>query len=314
MTARDIYANGFDEDSGRTVPADSCPECEGRLCTEGGETSCETCGLIVDSARLDRGRPTSRRYANNGESNEQTGAPRTAARHDRGLSTKVGRWVDGNGNSLSGSKRRKFARLRKQQRRGKFRSKAERNLAKGFTEIARIVSSLDLSRTVREQASTLFRQAQDQDLLRGRSIEAMAAGSVYGACRCNGIIRTLNDVASRARCSNDSVANAYRVLNLELELPVPPQLPGEFVPGHASALDVPTMVERTARRYAEDARETGLSVGKNPSAFAAACLAVAAHEHDVQVTQLEIARVADVCPATVRGHRDRLREQILDEQ
>ena len=46
--------------------------------------------------------------------------------------------------------------------------------------------------------------AQSEDLLVGRSIEAMAAASVYGACRCNGLPRTLGDVSEPARVSRQA--------------------------------------------------------------------------------------------------------------
>jgi len=69
-------------------------------------------------------------------------------------------------------------------------------LAHGLSEVRRIVSRLELSESIRDQACQLFRSAQNEDLLRGRSIEAMAAASVYGACRCNGWPRTLDEIVA----------------------------------------------------------------------------------------------------------------------
>ena len=80
--------------------------------------------------------------------------------------------------------------MRREQSRGRWRSKAERNLAHGLGEVRRLASALELSDSVRDQACQLFRSAQNEDLLRGRSIEAIAAASVYGACRCNGRVTT----------------------------------------------------------------------------------------------------------------------------
>jgi len=80
------------------------------------------------------------------------GAPLTAARHDRGLSTEIGRGKDANGNRLSGRKRQQVSRMRREQSRGRFQSKAERNLAHGLGEVRRIASTLELSESVRDQA------------------------------------------------------------------------------------------------------------------------------------------------------------------
>lgn len=89
-----------------------------------------------------------------------------------------------------------MARMRREQSRGRFQSKAERNLAHGLGEVRRVASVLELSDSIRDQACQLFRSAQNEDLLRGQSIEAIAAASVYGACRCNGHSRLLDDVVN----------------------------------------------------------------------------------------------------------------------
>jgi len=77
-----------------------------------------------------------------------------------GLSTEIGRGKDANGNALSGRKRRQVARMRREQTRGRFPIKAERNLAHGLGEVRRLASALELSDSVRDQACQLFRSAQ----------------------------------------------------------------------------------------------------------------------------------------------------------
>jgi len=64
-----------------------CPECGGELDSSGRETNCEDCGLVTDQDQIDRG-PAWRTYDK--EEQKRTGAPRTATRHDQGLSTNIG--------------------------------------------------------------------------------------------------------------------------------------------------------------------------------------------------------------------------------
>jgi len=191
MATRDIYERAFDEDVQAETKSNQCPECNGRVTTNAVETVCEDCGLVIDEQRIDHG-PEWRGFDD--DERERTGAPLTAARHDRGLSTEIGRGTDANGNELSGRKRRRLARMRREQTRGRWRSKAERNLAHGLGEVRRLASALELSDSVRDQACQLFRSAQKEDLCRGRSIEAIAVASIYGACRCNGHWRLLDAV------------------------------------------------------------------------------------------------------------------------
>src|SRR6056297_966146 len=98
MATRHSYETGFDEDVRTESSANQCPECDGRVTTNAVETVCEDCGLVIDEQRIDHG-PEWRAY--DAEKRERTGAPLTAARHDRGLSTEIGRGTHEDGNQLS---------------------------------------------------------------------------------------------------------------------------------------------------------------------------------------------------------------------
>jgi len=307
MATREPYTTAFDEDVQADSNANQCPECDGRVTTNAVETVCEDCGLVIDEQRIDHG-PEWRTFDE--DECKRTGAPLTTARHDRGLSTEVGRSKDANGNALSGRKRRQVARMRREQTRGRFQSKAERNLAHGLGEVRRLASALELSDSVRYQACQLFRSAQTEDLLRGRSIEAIAAASVYGACRCNRLSRLLDEVSEMARVEESRVANAYKTLNEELGLPAESVSPSMFVPRLASDLECPDAIRQRARTLAEQAEELGVTTGVHPAGFAAACLYKAAREEGRWLTQTEAADVANASTATVRTHRDTLAEQV----
>ncbi|MGQ4557245.1 TFIIB-type zinc ribbon-containing protein [Halobellus sp. GM3] len=306
MATRDIYETGFDEDVRTESSANQCPECDGRVTTNAAETVCEDCGLVIDEQRIDHGPE----WRTCDDECERTGAPLTAARHDRGLSTEIGRGTDAKGNEISGQKRRRLARMRREQTRGRWRSKAERNLAHGLGEVRRLASALEVSDSVRDQACQLFRSAQDEDLLRGRSIEAIAAASVYGACRCNGLSRLVDDVSEMARVAESRVTNAYKTLNEELGLPAEPVSPSMFVPRLASDLECTDEIRQRARTLAEQAEERGVTTGVHPAGFAAACLYKAGREEGRWLTQSEAADVANASKATVRAHRDTLEEQV----
>ena len=227
-------------------------------------------------------------------------------RHDRGLSKTIGRKRDGRGNALPGKKRRQLARLRREHDRARFRSKHERNLVLGLGGISRLTAQLDQPRSVQEQASSLFRTAQNENHLIGRSIESIAAGCVCAVCRINDVPRTLDEIASVAAVGEEKVRNGYMVLNRELDLPVPPQEPQEYIPRLVSAFDLPCRIERRAREIANEATEAGLATGVNPAGFAAGCIAVAAAKRGIEVIQRDLAEEADVSSTTVRAHRDAL--------
>lgn len=307
MAIRDSYDYRFDED----VPNETtnqCPECNGRVRTNARETICDDCGLVIDEQQIDHGPEW---YSGDEETNrKRTGNPRTPTYHDYGLTTALYGRTDSNGNTLPETKRRQFRRLRTQHWRASWGTKANRNLGHGFTEIRRLVSALSMSTTVRDQACTLFRTAQDHDLLRGRSVESVAAASVYATIRCLGQPRTLADLAEYSPNDEATLRGAYRVLNAELDLPAQPPRPQSYVAKVASALAIPTDVEHRAKYMAKRATETALVTGCNPAGVAAGCLAIVTDEHDIDVLQTELATVADVSTETVRAQRDRIRNEL----
>jgi len=274
----------------------ACPECQGSLRSDDRETICTECGLVVAEDNLDRG-PEWRSFGDDDTNPERTGAPLTRSRHDRGLSTEIGR----SSTRAKGRKRRRLARMRRQHNRTKIGSKAERNQVYGFTEIRRLVSALGLSEHVRDRSCVLFESAQDEDLLRGRSLEGFAAAAVYATCRTSSVSRTIEEVVADAKASPAELRAAYDALNRELGLPTGPIDPAEYLARFASELDLPQGIEQRARELAERAHDDHLVAGRNPAGVAAACLYTAADERGYPLTQQEAADAADVTPVTLRS-------------
>jgi len=279
-----------------------CPECSGSLKRDGCETVCTSCGLVVGEDAIDRG-PDWRSFEDDDAENARAGAPLTRSRHDRGLSTEIGRST-----RLKGRKRRQLSRLRREHRRAQVSSKRERNQIYAFTEIRRIVGSLGLSNAIRDRACVLFESAQNADLLQGRSLEGFAAAAVYATCRTDGVSRTVEELCRAARADPDELRAAYDAINRDLGLPTGPIDPREYVPRFATELDLSDAVRRRAEELVDEARERGIIGGRNPAGVAAACLYTAAKDGDVALTQAEAAEIADVTPVTLRGTYTELHE------
>ncbi|WP_255197743.1 transcription initiation factor IIB [Halorarius litoreus] len=305
MQRADVYERRYDESTTQT-DANTCPECDGRVTMNTAETVCDDCGLVLADQAVDTG-PEWRNFEDR-SNRSRTGAPRTPSRHDRGLSTEIGWSTDGNGNALSSTKRRKFSRLRTQHSRAQRRGKRERNEMYGLTEIRRMTSALGFTKAFRDRACRLFSSAQEADLLRGRSIETIAAASVYAACRCEGRPQTVADIAQVARVPEQKVRSGYSVLNRELGLPAAPRSPERFLPRFVSELGLSPATERRARAVLE-ADGTPETRGSNPAGVAGGALLLAAERTNEQhsFTQAELAGIADVSVVTVRRYRDELR-------
>lgn len=279
----------------------NCTECDGQLRTTGTEIVCEECGLVTEENAIDHG-PEWRSFEDDDTDRRRTGAPLTRSRHDRGLSTEIG-YGSGSGSRLTGRKRRQLARLRREHNRARISTKAERNQVYGFTEIKRLTTELSLPDSTREQACSLFKSAQSEDLLRGRSLEGFAAAAVYAVCRTVSMARTLSEVIDVARADESELKSAYDALNKELGLRTGPIDPTQYLPRFASKLDLDTTIEQCAREHVETLLENRVLGGRHPGGVAAACLYVAANDcPDCSgITQASAGAVADVNPVTIRS-------------
>jgi transcription initiation factor TFIIB len=297
-------------DAANVDPAELDPEELTR--TAEGELVHEETGLVVDEDQVDRG-PEWRAFdSEECEARSRVGSPLTKARHDEGLTTEIG-WQDrdANGRSLSAEKRRRMERLRTWQQRIRTQEAGERNLQFALGEVVRMTSALGVPDGVREIAAVIYRRTLDEDLVRGRSIEAMTTASLYAACREEQVPRSLDELAAVSRVGRDEVGRAYRYISQELALAVEPVDPAEYVPRYCSELDLSETVVRTAEGLLDAAAEEGLHAGKSPTGYAAAAVYLAAMLCDEKRTQSTVADVADVTEVTIRnGYQEQL--QVAD--
>lgn len=284
-------------------PAPVCPECDADATWHDEfELVCEDCGLVVDEDDVDHG-PEWRSYGDDPFDGERTGAPESFLVHDKGLSTTIDwRDTDAYGRQISADERRKMARLRRWQTRVTGDANNGQNLRVATNELSRMASALDIPRTVAETAGMLYRQALDANLLIGRSIEGVATASLYVACRIEGVPRSLDDFASVARTDRTRIARMYRLLVRELDLPVAPIDPREYVARYCSALDLAADVEARATDIIDAAVEADLLAGKSPTGFAAAAVYLASQRCGDPRSQAAVGEVADVSTVTIRKH------------
>jgi transcription initiation factor TFIIB len=287
---------GFEEfDTG-----DDCPECAGPTATVRGETACTDCGLVLAEDVLDRGPEWRAFNAGETRARSRVGAATTPTMFDWGVSSQIGWGGDAHGNPLSSSKRRRIARMRTQNRRAVAASKRERNLIRALEELARLVSVLELSMSIHEEASVLYRRAYEENLLRGRTIDGIVAGAVYATCRLRGVLRTIAEIAVVSPVTEHDVRVSYGVLNVELGLAVLPVSPHLYLSRLTSAFDAPPAVRERARDLVTLAVASGVATGKNPASVAGATLYLAGVEQLRGYRQIDIAEAAGVTPVTLR--------------
>ena len=300
---------------GKDKGVTKCPECGSTYFTEDktrGEIVCAKCGLIKEDAMIDTS-PEWRAFDEEQISRRtRAGAPLTFTKHDKGLTTEIGR---GRGElfKVTPSKRAQYYRLTKWQKR--LVESKDRNLSFALSELQRLVSFLGLPKSVHEEVAKKYEQAVDRGLVRGRSMESVIAALLYTVCREMGTPRTLEEIAEASGVERREIGRTYRYIARELTMRILPAMPQDYVPRFASMLGLSDKVQARAIRLLELAKKYEATSGKGPTGVAAAALYIAAVLEGEKRTQREIADAIGVTEVTIRNRFKELCEKLgLEEE
>ncbi len=291
-----------------------CPDCGGTEFendSSRAEISCKHCGLIIEENLIDQG-PEWRAFDNDQRVNRtRVGAPATPTVHDKGLPTVIDyKNKDARGGAIPDRNKAQIYRIRKLNKIIRISGAGERNLAFALSEIDRNSSNLSLPKSVRVDASSIYRDAVKHNIIRGRSIEGVVSASLYAACRRCNVPRTLDEIASVSKASKKEVGRTYRFLARELDIKLAPTSPADYVPRFATKIGLSKEVETKAIEIIRKAKDKGLTSGKGPTGVAAAALYIASVLLGDRKTQKEVADAAGVTEVTIRNRYKQLSEQL----
>ena len=294
--------------------ADKCPECTSKNCVhdyDTSETVCGDCGLVLYEQILDKG-PEWRAFTQQEKASRSRVGPQTSySIHDKGLSTTISQIDrDAFGRKLPITTRLLMWRLRKWQIRSRMHSSTDRNLAQAMSELERLSSKIYIPPQIREKAAVIYRKALDKHLVRGRSINSIAAAALYVACRETGTPRTLGEIAKASLVSRKDVARCYRLLLQELDVHVSVADPLTYISKIAEKNEISGKIQGAAIAILREARQKRVAAGKDPMGLAAAALYIACLQHNARRTQTDIAEAAGVTEVTVRNRYKALKREL----
>ncbi|BAA29958.1 208aa long hypothetical transcription initiation factor IIB [Pyrococcus horikoshii OT3] len=182
----------------------------------------------------------------------------------------------------------------------------------GVEEISRISSQLCLPKHVEREAVRIYRKLIKSGVTKGRSIESVAAACIYISCRLYKVPRTLDEIAKVAKEDKKVIARVYRLVVKKLGLSSKDMLirPEYYIDKFADELEVSERVKRRALRLLNEAKDKGITSGKNPLGLAASILYIASLLEGERRTQKEIARVAGITEVTIRNRYKELVKEL----
>ena len=297
-----------------TISGPKCPACLGKKMLtdqDTGELFCGNCGLVVTDKITDAG-PEWRSFSKEGgEDPTRTGAPTSLTIHDRGLATVIGAAnKDASGKSLSTTMKSTIERLRTWDSRSQAHTSSDKNLRQALNELKKLKDKLALTDAVIEKAAYIYRKALERKLVRGRSIQGLVAACLYAACRNTETPRTLSDIANGMNIRKKDIARCYRLIFRELELKMPVVDPVKGVSRIASNANLTEKSKRKAIKILNQAKETGLSAGKDPMGIAAASLYLACIYTGEIKSQKEISMASGITEVTIRNRCAGLKKML----
>jgi len=267
-----------------------------------GEVICRTCGYVAKISNVDFG-PEWRSFEGDEVDRSRAGPPQTALIADRGLGSVLGTYgyTGYDKGKMSESRRREMDRIRGWINRTSSVSSHDRNLQNALNTLQKLGEKLFVPKHVMERAAEIYRQALNQDLVRGRAINSIVAASLYLALREMGTPRTQKQMAKVAGIDKKELGRCYRLLIKTLNIKPPVIDPIVYIETISKEANFPPEVEVYARKIIKLAKEMKITAGKDPVGLAAAAVYYAALIKGQKVTQRDIANAADITEVTVRN-------------
>ena len=268
---------------------------------EVGEEICGDCGLVVSEENIDSG-PEWRAFTlSEKDERSRVGLGASLTLYDKGLSTVFSGYRDAKGKRLDTQTMTQMDRLRRYDNRTKMDDTWRRNLSIAMAELDTLSARLHLPQNAKEQAALTYRKALRMDMIRGRSIDAFVAASIYVSCRQMGVPRPLKEISGASSRDHGEISRTYRLMVREMKLKMPVDDPLKFIPNIAHKLRVNGETEHKAVQILRRAqRLQGLS-GKDPRGMAAAALYKACLETSDRRVQKEVAEAAGTTEVTLRN-------------
>jgi len=267
-----------------------------------GEEFCSKCGYVISEKAQASGPEWRSFQKDSGSDPTRTGAPSSLTIHDMGLSTVINPLnKDASGKPLSTSMRSTIERLRTWDNRSQTHEPVDRNLRQALGELNKLKDKVAVSANVLEKAAYIYRKALEKKLVRGRSISAMIAASLYAACRDTETPRTLKDIADAANVKRKDISRCYRLLHFELELKMPVVDSIQCIARISSKLKISEKTKRYAIKVLKEAQERKESAGKDPMGLAATALYLSCVKNGASITQRDLAEAAGVTEVTIRN-------------
>lgn len=278
-----------------------CPDCQDPVPNireefGSGDLVCGNCGLVLGDRIVDT-RSEWRTFANDeGDDPSRVGAAADPLMEGlEQLDTSIS-FRDG-GSGMARELQRTMAKG--------SAARAEKGLLNAFREINTMCDQISLPKNIADIAKSLYKRADQDKILRGKTPEAAVACCIFIACRQGRVPRTFKEICHLTKVSKKVIGQCYKLLEGHLNLNAGnPQVisdgPEKLLSRYVNHLDLPVLCERVGSDIVLACKENGVADGRSPISIAGAAIYFASHLIGQPKPAKEIAVVAGVSESTIK--------------
>lgn len=248
-----------------------CPDCGSiqlRLNPDKGETYCDNCGYVIEDYLPER----------------HEILPEGRIAHAPG-DIKAGSYIP-NGRIVKAAW---------------FFNRKEKNVISAKKKIGFIGSKLHLQDYVCSDAASLYKEAVYKDLNVGRDNSSLMHACLYIACKLHQRPITPKEILEYALNTNQKdMLNAARLVKEELNIPLKPCDPADYVYKYAGELQVSPQTTTKIVELVGRIKKTNLFEGRHPESVIAAAIYLGCKLNKEPRSQREISAVVGVIEITIR--------------
>ena len=181
-----------------------CPECQSKIILDygKGEYVCHKCGCVVMEQVDYYGPENNSTDFEERNRNTRASGSTSLSLHDFGLRTEIGNSSrDYSGRAIDYQNVELINRSRKWHSRLRVNSSKERRLSNVLSKINEVCSVLSLRKTITETASMIYRNFENSNKAKGKSITCIASATIYLACKRCGVVRSIDEIVQAAGIS-----------------------------------------------------------------------------------------------------------------
>lgn len=195
--------------------------------------------------------------------------------------------------------------------------KSERSLVQAYKEIQAMCDAISLSKLVCDTAKQLYKRAEDERLLRGKSNDAIIAACILIASRQEKVARTYREIFALTRVPKKEIGRCANILKAKFQTSSSVTSSEDLMYRFCSNLNLPNYIQKAGVDLVLKAKEVGTLAGKSPISVAAACIYLVSYLFKHPRTTKDIANVAGVSEATIKTAYKTLyseKEKLIDLQ